>query len=205
MISRDSTSLDNHAPDLPRLILGSTSPFRAELLGRLGVPFATQDPRVDETPQPEETAAGLALRLASAKAEAVHRRHPDSLVLGADQAVEVDGQILGKPGDPSQAVAQLEFLSGREAIFHSAVAMIGRDRRTCENIPTTVKFRSLSSAEIQRYLAADQPFQCAGALRSERLGISLVARIGSDDPSALIGLPLITVAKWLRRAGFQCP
>lgn len=191
-------------PSLPRpLVLGSTSPYRRELLQRLRLPFEVDPPRVDETPRPEETPALLALRLALAKAHEVAARHPGAVVIGSDQVADLDGHPLGKPGHHARAVAQLQEMSGRTVIFQTAVAVVCRDTRfeRASLVPVTVKFRQLSLAEIEAYLAAEQPYDCAGSAKVEGLGIALLRAVESDDPTALIGLPLIRTCELLRAAG----
>lgn len=189
----------------PRLILASTSPYRRELLQRLRVPFDVLSPGVDESPLPGEAPRELALRLAIAKAEAVAGLHPDAVVLGSDQVCELDGRPLGKPGDHARAVAQLRALSGRSAHFLTAVAVVCRARNFAQAdlAPVRVVFRTLAGDEIERYLQLDQPYDCAGSAKSESLGIALLSSIDSDDPTALIGLPLIRTARLLREAGLD--
>jgi septum formation protein len=191
----------------PGLILASTSPYRRELLARLRLPFTVERPEVDEAPIAGELAQARAGRLALAKALAVAAHHPRSVVIGADQVAACDGRILDKPGDSGTARAQLRAQSGRSVRFHSAVAVVHADRafRDCFTDQTTVVFRALSAAEIDAYIAADQPFDCAGSLRSEALGASLCERIDSQDPTGLVGLPLIRLAASLRSCGYALP
>ena len=188
------------------LILASTSPYRRELLGRLRLPFDCTRPDVDETPLRAENPAQLVRRLARAKAEAVAARHPDDAwVIGSDQAAEIEGQILGKPGGRQAAIAQLTAMSGRTVRFHTAVSL-HRGPHTLEALDLTqVRFRRLSAAEIERYVDAEQPFDCAGSFKCEGLGISLFEAIESHDPTALIGMPLIALAGLLREAGYAVP
>jgi septum formation protein len=195
----------NPVHESQRLILASTSPYRRELLQRLRLPFAVVAPEVDETPQPGEEPAALAARLALAKAQAVGARHADAVVIGADQVAELDGQAIGKPHTHERAMAQLRAMSGRRVVFHSAVAVARVDRGFARGLlaPVSVIFRSLTEAEIERYLRAEQPYDCAGSARSEGLGIALLAQIDSDDPTALIGLPLIRLCTLLREAGLD--
>jgi septum formation protein len=187
----------------PPLILASTSRYRRELLGRLRIPFDIEAPRVDESVLPGETPAQTALRLAEAKARAVAAGRQEGLVVGSDQLASCDGEAVGKPATHANAVAQLERLSGRTVTFHTAVALInaatGRVQRELVDVAST--FRSLSPAEIETYLRREQPYDCAGAVKSEGLGIALFERIASDDPTALIGLPLIALARMLRAEG----
>jgi septum formation protein len=186
----------------PRLILASTSPYRRELLQRLRMPFDVLAPEVDEQALPGETAAATSERLALAKAAEVARRHPGALVIGSDQVAECDGQSLGKPHTHDRAVAQLQRMSGRTVVFHTAVAVVrGNERLGCERVPVTVDVRVLSASDIETYLRLDRPYDCAGSAKCETLGIALLDRIASDDPTALIGLPLIATARLLRAAG----
>lgn len=190
---------------MPTLILASTSRYRAELLQRLHLPFDTQRPDVDETPQPGEMPAKLAMRLAQAKAAAVASTHPRAWTIGSDQVAELDGVPLGKPGDRPHAVAQLAAMSGKTVHFHTAACVMqGHAVHTAMDL-TRVRFRTLSTDEIERYVDAEQPFDCAGSFKSESLGICLFDAIESSDPTALIGLPLIATAKLLREAGFMLP
>lgn len=189
------------------LILASTSPYRRQLLARLGLRFDTARPEVDEMPLAGESPMALAQRLASAKAVAVADRFRDAWVIGSDQVAELNGQALGKPGDFERAADQLAAASGHRVHFHTAVSLFRHsDRRTfrfCDL--TVVQFRTLGAAEIERYLHAEQPYDCAGSFKSEGLGISLFESIESHDPTALVGLPLISLAKALRQAGFTLP
>ncbi len=189
----------------PPLILASTSRYRRELLQRLRLPFSVQAPEVDETPRPGETPAALASRLALAKAEAVAARHPEALVIGSDQVADLDGQAIGKPLVHERAVAQLRMMSGRGVTFHTALAVVCRARAfsAAELAPVRVRFRSLSEAEIERYLRLEQPYDCAGSAKCETLGIALLESIDSDDPTALVGLPLIRTCALLRRGGLD--
>jgi len=185
-----------------RIVLASTSRYRRELLSRLGLPFEVAAPGIDEAPLPGEAPAATASRLAEAKARAVAAREPGALVIGSDQVADCEGTAVSKPGDHADAVRMLGWLSGRTVVFHTAVALVdasGRVER--ERVDVASTFRALSSAEIEAYLAREQPYDCAGAVKSEALGIALFERIASDDPTALIGLPLIAVARMLRNAG----
>lgn len=189
----------------PRLILGSTSRYRRELLERLRLPFSSDSPRVDETPLRGEAPAALAERLALAKAHEVSRRHPDAVVIGADQVADLAGAPLGKPGGHDRAVAQLRSMSGQTVVFHTGVAVLrpARGFERVVRVSVTVRFRKLSEAEIETYLYAEEPYDCAGSAKSEGLGITLLEAIESDDPTALIGLPLIATARLLREAGID--
>jgi septum formation protein len=192
-------------PDItPRkLILGSTSAYRRELLERLRIPFTIESPHVDETPHPGERPADLAVRLALAKAQAVAARFPDQVVIGSDQVADLDGQPLGKPGTHERAVAQLRQMRGKTVIFQTAVAVVCQQSVFCQQslAPVKVVFRDLTEAEIENYLQAEQPYDCAGSAKSEGLGIALLERIDNDDPTALVGLPLIRTSAMLRAAG----
>jgi septum formation protein len=189
----------------PPLVLGSTSPYRRELLARLRLDFSVDAPQVDETPQPGETPARLAQRLAMEKALDVASRHPGAVVIGADQVAELDGQPIGKPGNHARAVAQLQAMRGRQVVFHTAVAVVRPDTGFAQGLlaPVAVQFRSLTDAEIERYLRLEQPYDCAGSAKCETLGIALLDRIGSDDPTALVGLPLMRTCALLRQAGID--
>ena len=195
------------APALPRprLVLGSTSPYRHELLQRLRLPFDSDSPRVDETPRPGEAPAALALRLALEKAHEVASRHPGAVVIGADQVADLAGRAIGKPGNHARAVAQLQALRGQRVVFHTAVAVVRADTGFAQALlaPVTVQFRDLSDAEIEHYLRLEQPYDCAGSAKCETLGIALLGAIESDDPTALVGLPLIRTCALLRQAGIE--
>ncbi len=191
----------------PPLVLASTSVYRRSLLERLRLPFTSAAPKVDESLRPGELPRTRAERLALEKAQAVARTHAAHVVIGADQVCSFEGLILDKPGSAQVAREQLRTQSGRAVRFYSAVAVLHAARRQVEQFVdvTTVQFRSLSEAEIEAYLRADQPFDCAGSLRSEALGLSLCERIESEDPSGLIGLPLIRLAASLRALGYALP
>ena len=195
------------APALPRprLVLGSTSPYRHELLQRLRLPFDSDSPRVDETARPGEAPAALALRLALEKAHEVASRHPGAVVIGADQVADLAGQAIGKPGNHARAVAQLQALRGQRVVFHTAVAVVRSDTGFAQALlaPVMVQFRDLSDAEIEHYLRLEQPYDCAGSAKCETLGIALLEAIESDDPTALVGLPLIRTCALLRQAGIE--
>jgi len=192
---------------MTRLLLASTSPYRRELLDRLRLPYAVGRPEVDETPQPGEAAVSLAIRLGRAKAQAVAgRAGGDAWAIGSDQAADVLGQVLGKPGDRASAVAQLQAMRGQRVRFHTSVALAHADGRLYEALDLTeVALRWLDDEEIERYVDAEQPFDCAGSFKSEGLGITLFDAIDSRDPTALVGLPLIATARLLRQAGFALP
>ena len=199
-MAEDVSPAENRA-----LVLGSSSPYRRELLSRLRVPFTVEIPDVDESPRADEAPRDLALRLALAKAHAVATRFPDAIVIGSDQVAELGGQPLGKPGSHEKAVAQLRQMRGEAVVFHTAVAVVCRQSgfEQLELAPVSVKFRQLSDAEIESYLRVEQPYDCAGSARSEGLGIALLDSIDSDDPTALVGLPLIRTCRMLRAAGLK--
>jgi len=188
-------------------VLGSTSRYRRELLERLRVPFTVAAPHVDETPHAGEPPAALALRLALAKARAVAAQYPQAVVIGSDQVADLNGLPLGKPGTHERAVTQLRQMSGQTVRFQTALAVVcqasGFERS--ELAVVSVVFRHLNDAEIERYLRAEQPYDCAGSAKSEGLGIALLERIDNDDPTALVGLPLIRTARLLREAGLVLP
>lgn len=193
------------APAPRPLILGSTSAYRRELLQRLRLPFEVVSPEVDETPLPGENPRDLALRLALAKARAVAARQPSAVVIGSDQVADLGGEPLGKPGTHERAVAQLRRMRGRTVIFQTAVAVVCIETgfEQVELAPVRVRFRDLTDAEIESYLRAETPYDCAGSAKSEGLGIALLDTIESDDPTALVGLPLIRTARLLRAAGLS--
>jgi septum formation protein len=192
------------SPDRP-LVLGSTSPYRRELLSRLQLPFETAVPEVDETPGANEPPLELARRLALAKARAVAAQFPDAVVIGSDQVADLGGQPLGKPGTHERAVAQLRLMRGQTVVFHTAVAVVCAATRfeQLEVAPVRVTFRDLSDDEIEAYLQAERPYDCAGSARSEGLGVALLDTIESDDPTALVGLPLIRTCRMIRAAGVK--
>lgn len=189
----------------PALILASTSRYRRELLQRLRLNFEVQAPEVDETPRGGESPAELALRLALAKAAAVARANPSAVVIGSDQVADLDGQPIGKPGTHERATEQLKAMSGRRIVFQTAVAVVRSDTGYQKALlaPVTVRFRRLGDAEIEHYLRMEQPYDCAGSAKCETLGIALLEAIDSDDPTALVGLPLIRTSQLLREAGID--
>lgn len=188
---------------MPSLILASTSRYRRELLSRLRLPFEAVSPDVDETALPGETPAALAERLALSKARAVAALNREAIVIGSDQVADLGGHSIGKPGSHDAAVAQLRQMSGREVIFQTAVAVVAPGLAAIERAEVRVRFRVLDDAAIEAYLRADQPYDCAGSAKVESLGIALLEAIESDDPTALIGLPLIRTCALLRRAGLE--
>lgn len=198
--------LEPSPPPRP-LVLGSTSRYRRELLQRLHLPFEVAAPDVDETPAPGEAPRALALRLALAKARAVAAQHPEAVVIGSDQVADLAGEPLGKPGTHERATAQLQRMRGHTVVFQTAVAVVCQATgfEQMDLAPVEVRFRDLSDAEIERYLRAEEPYDCAGSAKSEGLGISLLDAIVSDDPTALVGLPLIRTARMLRAAGLTLP
>jgi septum formation protein len=194
-----------HASPRRPIVLGSSSPYRRELLSRLRLPFEVAVPDVDESPRGGEKPRELALRLALAKAQAVAKRHPAAAVIGSDQVADLGGEPLGKPGNHERAVAQLQRMSGRVVVFQTAVAVVCEETgfEQVDLAPVKVRFRQLSDEEIESYLRAEQPYDCAGSARSEGLGIALLQAIESDDPTALVGLPLIRTCRMLHAAGVR--
>ena len=190
-----------------KLVLASTSSYRQMLLERLSIPFELARPDTDETPLPGEPPATTAERLAAEKARAVATAWPDALIIGSDQVACLGDQVFGKPGTESRAVAQLQQMSGQTVVFHTALALLNTrsGRLQTAGIPTRVRFRTLTEAEIRRYVAKEQPLDCAGSAKSEGLGISLLEALSGDDPTALIGLPLIALSRMLRAEGLQLP
>lgn len=188
---------------MTRIVLASTSPYRRELLQRLQLPFDVLAPRVDEAALPAEAPRATALRLARAKAEEVAARAADTLVIGSDQVADVDGAALSKPGSHEAALEQLERMQGRTIVFHTALAVCdaARGKALVDCVPTSVRFRRLPRAALEAYLRAEQPYDCAGAAKIEGLGIALVEAVESDDPTALIGLPLIRLTAMLEELG----
>jgi len=187
----------------PRLILASTSRYRRDMLARLQLPFGVVAPGVDETPLPGEPPDALALRLAAAKAQAVVQRHPGCVVIGSDQVATVNGEAIGKPGGHAAARAQLRRLSGRMVAFHSALAVTDGVRVQSRDVITTCRFRKLSDAAIESYLLRERPYDTAGSAKAEGLGIALMAAMQSDDPTAIIGLPLIALTTLLAEFGLH--
>jgi septum formation protein len=193
------------SPPRPALILASTSRYRRELLARLRLPFEVISPGVDEAPLAGESPARMAERLSVAKARAVAGRHPQAVVIGSDQVCDLNGQAIGKPGTHERAVQQLQRLSGQRAVFHTSVCVVrlagGYEAHAAA--PVVVRFRVLAAQEIEHYLRTEQPYDCAGSAKCETLGIALLEAIESDDPTALVGLPLIRTARLLREAGID--
>jgi septum formation protein len=192
---------------VPRLILASTSPYRRELLGRLQIPFEVAAPDADESPLPGEAPAATAERLSIAKARAVAEQFPDALIIGSDQVAHMGDTRFGKPGTRANAVAQLRTMSGHTIVFHTGLCLLNAvsGRIHLRGIPTEVRFRELSDAEIASYLDREDALNCAGSARAEGLGISLLEYMRGDDPNALIGLPLIALSEMLRAEGLALP
>jgi MAF protein len=189
------------------LVLGSTSPFRRELLQRLGLEFHIAAPQIDESRLAGESPERLVARLAVQKARAVADAYPDALIIGSDQVAEIDGEILGKPGTRENAIAQLLQASGRTVTFHTGLCLLNAASDTAQVFvePFRVHFRALTRAQVERYLDREQPYGCAGSFKSEGLGISLFSRLEGDDPNALIGLPLIRLVEMLEKEGISVP
>ncbi|MDA8384329.1 MAG: Maf family nucleotide pyrophosphatase [Betaproteobacteria bacterium] len=192
---------------MPELVLASTSVYRRELLSRLQIPFVVASPDVDEAPRPGETPAATALRLSEAKARAVKDRFPNALIIGSDQVAELDGEAIGKPMSRENAIRQLTRMQGKGVFFHTGLCVYNSrsDRAQCELVPYRVRFRPLTQTQIERYLAKEEPYNCAGSARTEGLGISLLEAMTGDDPTALIGLPLITLVRLLNNEGMDLP
>jgi len=190
-----------------KLVLASTSSYRRMLLERFQLAFETASPQVDESPLSHETPPATANRLAIEKARAVAAQYPDALIIGSDQVAHMENEIFGKPGTSERAIAQLRRMSGQTVIFHTALAVLNTrsGRIRSESVPTRVKFRDLTDEEITRYVDKEQPLDCAGSAKSEGLGIALLDSLSGDDPTALIGLPLIALSRMLRAEGLQLP
>ncbi len=204
-------TLSSPSPDARSLVLGSTSPYRRALLARLGLPFDVVSPAVDETPHAGEVPRQLALRLALAKAQAVARQRPQALVIGSDQVADLHGEPLGKPGTHERALAQLKRMRGQTVVFETAVAVVcaatGFWQTDLASVRVSFRTESdgLDDAAIEAYLRTEKPYDCAGSAKSEGLGIALLDAIDSDDPTALVGLPLIRTCRLLRAAGLRLP
>ena len=190
-----------------RIVLASTSPYRRELLARLRLPFEVASPGVDESERPNEPAAVRAERLAVAKAHAVAPRYPDALIIGSDQVAALGSTVLDKPGDFARAARQLRLASGRRVAYYTAVALhdARSDSTSARVVPYYVEFRDLEDREIEAYLRADEPYDCAGAAKVESLGIALLSRMEGEDPTALVGLPLIALGEMLRAHSVLVP
>lgn len=187
------------------LVLASTSPFRRELLARLGVPFEVAAPDVDEAPLPGEKPEDTARRLSLLKAQAVAQHYPDALIIGSDQVALLDGEQIGKPGTHDKAVAQLRRMRGKTLEFHTALTLLNtRTGRTqTAAVPVRLVMRDYTDAQIEAYLRKDRPYNCCGSARSEALGIALIARYETEDPNALVGLPLIKLVEMLANEGLD--
>lgn len=203
MSAKTTDNPGSPAPRGRRLVLASTSRYRRALLAQLGLPFETAAPATDETPGADEAPVATALRLAEAKARSVAPRFPDALIIGSDQVADCEGRAVGKPLDHTDAVAQLAMLSGRTVVFHTGLALFDAAAGRCQTAMVDVRstFRDLAREEIETYLRRDQPYDCAASVKSDALGIVLFVRIESDDPTALVGLPLIRLTDMLRAAG----
>lgn len=199
--------LQQAKPFRPEIILASSSRYRRELLERLNLQFASLAPAIDETPIAGETAHATARRLAESKARAIAIKHIDAYVIASDQVAVLDGKLLGKPGNQDVALAQLSAARGRSVVFHTAVCLLEpRDGRCqIEEVPTTVHYRKYTDAQALRYVEAEPAYDCAGSAKIESLGIALIERVESTDPTALIGLPLIAVVSMLAKAGIEIP
>ncbi len=191
----------------PLIVLGSTSPFRRALLEKLGVSFEVDSPDIDEQSLPNEAPEQLVKRLSREKAKAVANNYPDALIIGSDQVACIDGQILGKPGNRENAIKQLQMAAGKKVVFYTGLCLFnsrtGNTQVLCELF--SVHFRPLSTQQIERYLDAEEPYNCAGSFKSEGLGISLFSRLDGDDPNSLIGLPLIRLISFLEQEGVHIP
>ena len=190
-----------------KLVLASTSAYRRALLERFGLPFEVARPDVDETPLPGESPPATANRLAIAKAQAVAKDYADALIIGSDQVAHLGDEVFGKPGTVERAIAQLQRMRGETVVFHTALALINARSGAIltDSVPTRVLFRDLSDAEIERYVDKERPLDCAGSAKSEGLGITLLESLSGDDPTALVGLPLIALARMLRAEGVTLP
>jgi septum formation protein len=208
-MSHTPASSTAHLSVAPQIILASSSTYRKELLQRLQLPFLAIAPDIDESPLNQEAPEQTALRLAQQKAEAIAMSYPDAIIIGSDQVATLDGLQIGKPGDHTRALQQLQMMRGREVIFHTALCVLNKSAKTTEtilqikNCQTTVRFRNLSDTELDAYLRIEQPYDCAGSAKNEGLGIAILEAIHSDDPTALTGLPLITLTSMLRQLGIQ--
>ena len=187
------------------LILASSSPYRKQLLQRLGLQFVTLAPNLDESPLPGENPKNLTLRLAQAKAQMIASLHPRAWVIGSDQSADLNGHPIGKPGTHAAALAQLKQMQGQVVVFHTSICLMGQGFCETTHVPTTVQFRNLPEQVLDQYLHLEQPYDCAGSAKSEGMGIILLEKIESDDPTALIGLPLIALTSLFYEAGVSVP
>lgn len=190
---------------MQQLVLASSSPYRHQLLERLGLPFIAVAPNIDETPHANEQVEALTVRLAQRKADALTQQYPDAWIIGSDQCADLHGQIIGKPGNHERALAQLKHMQGQTVIFHTALCLLKGGQGKTISIPTRVKFRDLPNSILEQYLQMEKPYDCAGSAKSEGMGIILLEKIESEDPTALIGLPLIALTGLLREASFMIP
>lgn len=189
------------------LVLASSSPYRRELLSRLHLPFVSAAPEIDETPHSGEAPIDMVRRLSLTKARALRDAHPNALIIGSDQCAVLHGEIIGKPGDHAAAVAQLRAASGNSMLVHTGLCLLDTadDTEQLDVVSYDVRFRTLDDSEIETYLQIERPYDCAGSVKSEGLGISLLEHMRGDDPSALVGLPLIRLSAMLRNAGIGVP
>lgn len=189
------------------VILASSSPYRRELLERLGLPFTTESPDIDESPYPRESPHNLVTRLAENKARALAQRNPDALIIGSDQVAVLENRILGKPGSRENAISQLTQCSGKEVVFHTGLCLLdsGAGEAQVDDVRFEVKFRALTTGQIERYVDADKPYHSAGGFKVESRGITLFEYLRGDDPNSLIGLPLIRLTQMLANAGVDLP
>ncbi|BEI40523.1 Maf-like protein [Polynucleobacter sp. HIN9] len=192
-------------PSAPTLILASSSPYRQQLLERLGMPFVAIAPNLDESPLLGETPKNLTLRLAQAKAQAIASLHRNAWVIGSDQSADLNGHMIGKPGSHAAALAQLKQMQGQAVVFHTSLCLIGQNFCKTIHVPTTVQFRNLPEQVLDQYLRLEKPYDCAGSAKSEGMGIILLEKIESEDPTALIGLPLIALTSLFLEAGISLP
>lgn len=192
-------------PDPSALILASSSPYRRQLLERLGLPFKAIAPNLDESPLLHESPKDLTVRLATAKAKAIAKLYPNAWVIGSDQSADLNGQSIGKPGNHAAALLQLKQMQGQTVIFHTSLCLLGKDFCKTVHVPTTVRFRQLPESVLEHYLQIEKPYDCAGSAKSEGMGIILLEKIESQDPTALIGLPLIALTGLLHEAGITLP
>lgn len=191
-----------------KIVLASSSVYRRALLERLKLDFEVMTPDIDESPMPNESGQEMACRLAKEKAQAIAERLDATahvMIIGSDQVAEANGEMLGKPLTEERAISQLMRLSGHLVTFHTAMAVVTHSQTSTSYVPTTIQMRSLTTPEVTRYVHHDQPLQCAGAMKTESLGISLMQSFSSDDPTAIIGLPLIALSQELRKHGFELP
>ncbi|NBV80279.1 MAG: septum formation protein Maf [Burkholderiaceae bacterium] len=188
-----------------QLVLASSSIYRRQLLERLGLPFTIASPDVDETPLEHELPEAMTRRLAQLKASALSKQFPEAWIIGSDQSADLHGQIIGKPGNHERALAQLKQMQGQTVVFHTALCLLKGEEYKTLSVPTRVRFRNLPDESLENYLRIEKPYDCAGSAKSEGMGIILLEQIESDDPTALIGLPLIALSGLLREAGFVIP